>query len=175
LEQRSRLSQHPIDVAIRRIVAGEQVATGTDIEQIIERMASVPFIPDLVSVPRTLRRISVAELGARDIVPSLTLHLVRRIAEKQWTSNANEVTYLADLRRGIRHRSARLAVYNRRGGTIALSVSQTNDVLANEARGVESLPMFAVVYSADRGMIITGYQASSLEAITIPEDARWLK
>ncbi len=38
-----------------------------------------------------------------------------------------------------------------------------------------SLPEILVVYSADRGMIITGYQLSSLSQTGIPAEARWLR
>jgi hypothetical protein len=32
-----------------------------------------------------------------------------------------------------------------------------------------------VVYSADRGMIRTGYQFSSLQAVDIPVEVQWLR
>jgi hypothetical protein len=32
-----------------------------------------------------------------------------------------------------------------------------------------------VVYSGDRGIILTGYQIAGIQAVAIPEDARWLR
>jgi hypothetical protein len=49
------LSQHPVDVLIRRIIAGEREATEGDVGQIVERFATAPFNPDVVPVPRSMR------------------------------------------------------------------------------------------------------------------------
>lgn len=171
----SLLSRHPIDVLIREIVKGNLDATSSDVEQIIERLATAPFMSDLVPVPRSVRELIADEMKVGAVVSSLTLHLLKRLAEEQWSVGANEGTYLADLRFAIRNRSSRLAVYNRRGGVIALSVSQTIDVLPSYSRGDRWLPLFVVVYSVDRGMIVSGYQATSIATITIPRDARWLR
>jgi len=38
-----------------------------------------------------------------------------------------------------------------------------------------SLPFVFVIYAADRGRIVSGYQASGVEAIAIPDDVQWLK
>ncbi len=42
-------------------------------------------------------------------------------------------------------------------------------------RGAQPEPYLYVVYSADRGMIVSGYQASSFSKISVPADVRWLK
>jgi len=38
-----------------------------------------------------------------------------------------------------------------------------------------SLPDMLVVYSPDRGIILTGYQVSNLDRTGIPAEARWLR
>ncbi len=43
--------------------------------------------------------------------------------------------------------------------------------VAGERRTPDSLPMVLVVYSADRGIILSGYQVSSLDRTGIPQEA----
>jgi hypothetical protein len=51
----SLLSQHPVDLLIREIVDGSYTATGADIDQITERVATASFNPQLTVVPQTQR------------------------------------------------------------------------------------------------------------------------
>ena len=41
--------------------------------------------------------------------------------------------------------------------------------------GPEALPWVLVVFSADRGTIVSGYQVSSNPPSNIPEDGLWLR
>jgi hypothetical protein len=41
--------------------------------------------------------------------------------------------------------------------------------------GGEAKPFLWVVYNADYGTIVTGYQASGLDTINMPGTTRWLK
>jgi len=43
-----------------------------------------------------------------------------------------------------------------------------------EHRGVDALPWVLVVFSADRGTIVSGYQTSTDLLTNIPGDALWL-
>ncbi len=40
---------------------------------------------------------------------------------------------------------------------------------------MDFLPELLVIYSADRGILVTGYQCSSLATAAIPKEALWLK
>ena len=104
------------------------------------------------------------------------LHLAQRAAaEGQWASGTTAAEYVDDLWRAVRSPRARLAVYVRRGGPIAALVTPTSDVIPADRLGPGALPWLIVVYSADRGILITGYQFSTFDEVSIPEDARWLK
>jgi hypothetical protein len=94
--------------------------------------------------------------------------------ERQWPVGITATEYADDLRRAVRATSARLAMYERRGGHIVATLTPTVDVVPLEHQGQESLPYLLVVYSADRGIIISGHQVSGLAATGIPEEARWL-
>ena len=43
------------------------------------------------------------------------------------------------------------------------------------SQGLRALPHLLVLYAADRGMIVSGYQFSGRETLAIPQEARWLK
>ncbi|MFN8514462.1 MAG: hypothetical protein U0841_18105 [Chloroflexia bacterium] len=103
-------------------------------------------------------------------------HLIKRVAiSEQWADGATFDSYLSDLRRAILAPTARLLVYERRGGAIAATITPTDDVLESARQGSGSLPNLLVVYSADRGAIITGYQYSTWSSTGLPEEVVWLK
>ena len=62
-----------------------------------------------------------------------------------------------------------------RGGPIATTMTPTTQVIPTRRRGARSLPILLVIYSADRGMIISGYQVSAVGLVRIPAEARWLR
>ena len=170
------LSQHPTDRLIREIIQSRRQATLDEIEQIIERMATVPFDPRVRNV-RTREHGTVyggRTVGARE--ESLFYHLSKRVVvEKQWADGTTADEYLADLRRGVRSADAHLLVYNDRAGPLAATVTPTVTVVPSERQGLNPLPNVIVVYSADRGNIITGYQFSTLDNVRLPQEALWLK
>lgn len=139
-------------------------------------MAEAPFDRREVPVPERLRGLAYQGhvLAARH--DSLVYHLIKRILdERQWAEGTTIADYLADLRRAVLHSATRLAVYERRGGFMAVTLTQTVAVVPLARRAAGTLPHLLVVYSAERGMIITGYQVSSLDLTGIPEAARWLR
>lgn len=135
---------------IRALIHSGRIATVADLDQIVTRMAQAEY-------------------------PTIKQHLNKRVGEKQWVDGTTEGEYLADLRNAIRNGGARLAIYERRGGNIASVVAETANIIPDSRRGQDSLPLLFVAYSADRGIIVSGYQASILGEISIPKRARWLK
>jgi hypothetical protein len=167
-------SQHPADRLIRELIQTGRPATTEEIDQIVERMATAPFASRLVRVRQELRGIEFEGevFGAR--AESLRYHLAERIlVNRQWVAGTTAAQYVEDLRHAVRHSRARLVVFERRGGPMA-AVLVSNMVPASRL-GSRALLWIFVVYSADRGTIVSGYQASGLSTISIPEDARWLK
>jgi len=164
-----------MDSLIRELVRTGREATSEEVARIVERIAMAPFEPRRVGVrPKDQGREYLGrQLGARE--GSLFYHLVKRVLfEKQWAYGTTEDEYLGDLRRAVRHQSARIAVYKRWGGIIA-AVLSTTDVIPGIRRGELQLAYLLIVYSADRGIIVSGYQISNIGAASIPEDALWLK
>jgi hypothetical protein len=111
-------------------------------------------------------------IGSR--TDSLTAHLLKRVfINEQWRIGTTSEEFLADIRAAILHGAARIVVYERRGGAIVGILSE--NVTPSARRGNLSLPLVYIVYSSDRGSIISAYQASDVQAIVIPGDALWLR
>ena len=58
---------------------------------------------------------------------------------------------------------------------MAAAVSRTDAVIPTARQGSGFQPFVLVVYSADRGVVISGYQFSNFARVSIPPDAIWLK
>lgn len=168
-------SRHPTDLLIRALVARRRQATAAEVTRIVERMATAPL-------ESRARRVPLPERGARYLgyilgarSDSLTYHLVKRVAlEEQWADGTTAAQYLEDLRRAIRSPSAQLVVFARRGGCLAATITPLEDAVPVERWGPQVQPLIMTVFSADRGIIISGYGISSLAEAHLPEDAQWL-
>jgi hypothetical protein len=168
--------RHSADRLIRELIASGRGASPDEIAQIVERMATAPFTTRLLHVPTRERGASYQGhiLAAR--MPSLVYHLVKRVAiEEQWQWGTTLVRYLADLKRAVRDPTARLVVYERRGDFVAATITPTSRIIPAARLGLDALPQVLVVYSANSGMIVTGYQFSTLDQIRIPGEAQWLR
>ncbi len=169
-------SPHSVDQLIRELIQTGRTATEEEIAQIIERMQAAPFNTAIVRVQVRERSATYQgqTLGAQE--DALTFHLIKRVViERQWTPGTTAEQYVEDLRRAISHPLARLAVYERRREHCAATITPTAGVLPLERHGSQAESQLLVVYSADRGIILTGYQFSELERTSIPGTARWLK
>jgi hypothetical protein len=170
------LSDHPIDQLIRELIQTGRPPTSAEIDAIIERIATAPFDRRNTPVPSGMRGLSYQGQVLGDRADALTYHLVKRVVtEQQWSHGTTASQYLADLSRAVRARSARLMIYARRGGHMAATLTPTQLAIPPLHRSTQSRSGLFVVFSADRGIIVTGYQVSGDEEIAIPEGAQWLK
>jgi hypothetical protein len=170
------ISQHPTDRLIRELIQTGHLPLQGERAQIIERIAAAPFDPRVLPVRQRHRGLTYAGQTLGDRAPALIYHVVQRVVvDRQWGSSTGATDYLEDLHRSVLWPSALLAVYARRGGHTATVLTGTEDVLPAARRGPEWLPEFAVIYSADRGTIVTGYQFSSLATLALPDELRWLQ
>ena len=169
-------SRNPVDILIRDLIRTGRTGTSDELDRIIDHMAAAPFSRESIRVPIDERGTWYQghQLAAR--AESLSYHLVKRVViEQQWVDGTSAAQYVEDVRRAVRHPSARLTVYERRGGYLAATVTPTDVVLTPARRGVKPERQLLVIYSADRGIIVTGYQFSELSETGIPSEARWLK
>lgn len=113
------LSEHPADRLIRELIATRRRATPGEVGAIIARMAEVPFDGRIVRVPPALR-----EVLSGTTADTLTIHLAKRtFDEQQWVDGTTADGYVADLRRAVVAPTAKLLVYDRRGGSLAATIT----------------------------------------------------
>jgi hypothetical protein len=152
------------------------MATPGEIQQIVARMSGAPFNTHVVRVPPRERGRSYQgiTLGAR--ADSGSYHLVKRVViDHQLAGGTTFDQYLDCLHRAAAHPAARLVLYAAGGDHFAATLTPTSQVAPPEQLGARPLPLLLVVYSAERGIIKTGYMVSSLAATSIPKGALWLK
>src|SRR5436305_15123764 len=98
-------------------------------------MVTAPFNPAAVPVVPHHRGLTYQRrrLGAR--ADSLTYHLIQRVVvEGHWIAGTTREQYLEDPRRAVTAPSARVALYPRRGDSIAATVTPTADAVPLERR-----------------------------------------
>lgn len=169
-------SRHPDDLLIRDLAHSGRAVHADELDRIVRRLAAAPFDPRTVAVRIRHRGVAYRGqiLGSR--AASLLYHLAQRVLiDAQWAMGTTADEYLADLRRAIRAPNARLVVYQDRGGCLAATLAPLPESVPPERRGPRALPFVFVVYSTDRGTIITGYQVSRLAAVRLPAEAQWLR
>jgi hypothetical protein len=175
LSDRCRRRSNLYRLELPSLIQTRRGATNREIAQIIDRIANAPFETIPVHVPRALRLPYEGRiLGSRE--PSFVAHHVKRtLAEAQWSAGTSSIEYLAALRRAAQAPDARLLVYTRQQESCAATLTSTEQIVPRERLGVGALPHLLVVYSADRGVIITGYMVSSVATINLPEEVLWLR
>jgi hypothetical protein len=165
-----------VDRLVQELIQTQREAASNEISRITWRVAQASFDTRIVRVATAHRGLSYQGRTVGDREDALFYHLVQRVVvERQWADGTSADGYLADLREAATASDARLAIYARRGGSVAIAIATTAAVLPPARRGIGELPNLLVVFSADRGMIVTGYQFSTIEATGIPKEARWLK
>lgn len=168
------VSQHPTDQLIRDLLSTQRATATAEIDQIVERLATAPFDARIVPVPTKHRGLTYQGRTLARRETALWLHLTLRVVyDAQWIVGTSAAEYLADLRGAVRSPSARLLVYARRGGAVAAVLAP--NVIPAHRLGTQPQGWVCVVYAPDRGTIISGYQASGPQAVSMPGDARWLK
>lgn len=169
------LSEHSVDRLIRELVRTRRAASYSEIGLVLDRIGPASFDTRLARIPVRERGLIYDDRVVRDRDDQLFVHLVRRVLiDRQWALGTTMNQYLDDLHRAPHSIDATLSVYSRRGGHLATVLTRTNQVLAAPELGPLWLPELVVVYSADQGIIASGYQASSRDAVGIPKDAQWL-
>ena len=101
-------------------------------------------------------------------------HLAKRVlVERQWGRETTPDQYLSDLRSVLDDPDLGKAVYQNKDGRILLGLLGQNRV-PRERLGDSSEPFIWVLYSADYGTIVSGYQVSGMNRVTLPKDVHWL-
>jgi hypothetical protein len=170
-------AHHPADALMHELIARPRAATADEVKQIIDRIATAPFNTDIQRVPPRERSFHYAGKPLGMYSDSLTLHLVRHVhKDRQWARGTTSGEYVDILHAAARDSQAKIALHQQWGTRdVAAVIAPTRMVCDATLLGPKSLPNLLVVYAANRGILITGYQFSTMDAIAIPGDAQWLK
>jgi len=169
-------SNHPTDILMRDIIQQDRTPTPDELRQIRAHIATASFNPAMRRVGRSERGKSYQGivLGARAL--STDYHLVKRVViEQQWAYGTTFAEYLADLRNIVRSGQSSIALYFYRNEHTVMAIAPRESVVAATRTGSRPEQNILVIYSADRGNIITGYQFSELSEVDLPEGVRWHK
>jgi hypothetical protein len=168
---------HPADLLIHELIVHPRPATERELQLITDRIASAPFNRDIQNVPARVRGWKYLGVTIGRNADSLFLHLVRRvIGDEQWAVGTTVDEYVESLRRAVRDPMARLALYRQWGARhMAVVIAPTGNVLGPERVGPDAQANIIVIYNATRGILISGYQFSTMDKIHIPGDAIWLR
>lgn len=169
----SEQSSDAVDQLIRGLIVAGREPTRPERRQILDRIAGALFSRVMVEVPRQHRNLLVPghPIGGR--APSLEYHRAKHTADGQWAASTTTHQYLGDLRRGVRHRSAEFTAYRSGNRSMAAIRVRTEDAVPPVRRGRRTQPNLVILYSADWGRILTGFQYRRLEQTDIPTGALW--
>lgn len=163
------------DYVVRDLVNDpERTPTAREVDAILRGIARAEFNRRRVPVPEELvgREFEGEALraGRED---SLTVHRAQRILnDEQWREGTTQEEFLDDLRRTAAHPEARLAVYETRQTYVAVVISP--NTVPESRQGPVRGEYVQVVYSANRGRIISGWQTDDPTG-NVPERARWIR
>ncbi len=165
---------HP-DALIRELIAFPgRIATAEKVGQILDHTAQAPFNTRITDVPAELVGLEFLGEELRTREDSLMAHMAARVLrDKQWREGSMKEDFLSDVKRAVLHPDVALAVYETRRTNFAGAVAPNTVPLGR--RGSDSGDYIVVLYSADRGRIITAYQAEDAYSTRIPERARWIR
>lgn len=172
LMQTLKSAGNSVDDLVRIAGLGMRGLSANEIRRIQEEIARMPFTTKTVRVPLVDRGKFINGIQLEKYTPSDIYHLFKHIDDGQWRSGTSLDDYLDDLRNGIL-RAERIATYIHQNERVVGFFAKNGIDVSH--LGPVSEEYLYVVYSINRHAIMTGYQTSGLDKLTIPGDAVWLK
>jgi hypothetical protein len=166
-------SEHEVDCLIRGIVAGVSEEKG-DLERVVEHVRKAEFASHRV---RVASRIVGQEFQGSVLMKkekSLLAHLAKRVlADDQWSANTSAGDYVRHLREAAADPDAKVVVYER--GNRRFAGFYVPNKIPKSFLGSEADSHVWVVYDADHGKIVSGYQVESLDKVDTGKRTIWLR
>ena len=170
------LSQHPVDQMIRSIVQTGRGTSATEVQHILNRIATAQFASRPVRTERSLQGIVYLGRTVDRTADSLFAHLVKRVVlEEQFTYGTTIAEYLDVIRLVPKALANHLAVYERWGQILAIAIAPTRDVVPSYLLGPEWEDQIIVVFNSSSGRLTTAYMFRDLTTVRIPRNVQWLK
>ncbi len=163
------------DALIRELIADpERPATVEEVAKILEHVARAPFNTRMTDVPAELVGLEFLGEELRVREDSLTAHMAQRVLrDDQWSVTTTKEEFLEDIRQAILHPEAALAVYETRRTHYAAVVAP--NVVPRSRLGRQPGRFVVIPYSANRGRIVSTWQARDEANLLVPERACWIK
>ena len=127
------------------------------------------------SYPTRVRPSERHLVGGAKQASSLSLHHRKRIEDGDIDPGASEGDYEEALRRAATDPEVGVVVYDGGKGPVVGLLARTGWAVPEGVRGPLAGPIWYVVYSLRSAVQATAYSAHSLDELTIPEDALWLR
>ena len=172
LSQAMKSASTSVDDLVRIGYLGVRDLSPQEIRRIQEEAARMPFTTKTVKVPLVDRGKIINGVQLERYTRSDAYHLFKHIDDGQWRVGTSFDEYLGDLRQGILH-AERISSYIHQNERVVGFFARNRTGISHLGPAPEEY--LYVVYSINRHAIITGYQTSGLEKLTIREDAVWLK
>lgn len=172
LMQTMKSTNASVDDLIRIAGLGVRDLSPQEIRRIQEEAARMPFTTKTVKVPLVDRGKIINGVQLERYTRSDIYHLFKHIKDNQWQAGATFEMYMGDLRQAIRN-AERISTYRHQNEQVVGFLS-SNTIDASHL-GLKPENFVYVVYSINQHAILTGYQTSGLNTLTIPEGAVWLK
>lgn len=163
------------DRLIAELLSGSRQAGPDDADRIAATIAGAPFSGRQVPVPSHLQRVYNGR-PVRPVESSLLVHLLRRmIDDEQWTMGTTEADYLGDLHAAASLPEAAIGITGGGGGNLAFVVADTHRVVPARRLGRRPHPLLLVVYSANSGILLSGYQIPDSQLQQRAQAITWLR
>jgi hypothetical protein len=162
-----------VDQLIRELLTSGRYPTADELRLVIERIGTAPF--NERELPVDVDLVGREYLGQRILTRAEAnlVHLWKRVlVDEQWAYGTTLDEYLADLWASVLGGNAQVMIAVIRESPSAGVLAENLTPVARRGQTAGSLVF--VGYSANGGIITTGYQTVDRTRIRLPRNARWL-
>lgn len=179
------LAGHQTVIAfVQAVISGGHVPTPSEITELRKYVASRPFNTTPQRIDQTLATVLLDVTSLPSKIPSLELHLYKRVFhDKQWSQSNQLTDYESDIQAAFLDGAGLLVFYSQLQGYVICALAPNN--IPRSRLGVQARSRIYAVYSVKKDEIITGYQTNyhpvdnnsssdPLDNLAIGGDAVWL-
>jgi hypothetical protein len=158
-------SDHPTDRLLRDLIRSPRAVTAAEVADIRARISAAPFNPHGVTTSELVRGRIYLGRTVRPWEESPFSHLVQRVlVQQQWADGTTIHEYLQDLHEAARDPAGAIFAGVLNGRPTVQVIAPNHIPTLRLGRG--SRPWIAVIYSPNRGMLVSGYQVRRLRGVS---------
>lgn len=162
-EKAQGFSDDPLDWAVRRALFQGETLDRQTAEALLARVSGAAFAEHTVRPYTGIRGQSYLGVELRGRVPSVDAHVAKRVLfDREWAYGTTAGEYVRDLQRAVQQAefaTMHVEYPNSVNRVYAVQVfAQTAEAVPRERLGPKHKPWVCVIYSANHGKIVSGYQ-----------------